>query len=75
MRKRAEVVVIALIGLLGGLWVYLGWPDKKADPIGRFRLVAEDGRPILIEADLVVYDWPTHTMLVRPGSGDSSPSK
>lgn len=36
----------------------------RPGPPAGFALVKDDGHPLLIEADLVEYDWPSHTMRV-----------
>ena len=42
-------------------------PEHK--PAATFRLLCGEGKPIpvLTQEDLIAYDWPTHTMILKPG--------
>jgi hypothetical protein len=43
-------------------------PDVRVLLTGRhFRILASDGRTYLSDADLDSYEWPTHTMKLKPG--------
>ncbi len=38
-----------------------------AQPTAGFRLLSAQGKPILTDADIVAYSWPTHTLILKPG--------
>ena len=36
-------------------------------PAAGFRLLSDEGKPILTDADIVGYSWPAHTLILKPG--------
>ena len=71
MVRNADLSRAALT-LIVGLGINLLPPSATAAgdthaPVATFRLVSCEGKPLLTDAEIVVYFWPTHTMVVKPG--------